>query len=468
MIFYVYHTNINIQKSYMSEITNNALKSALLTSDYINIFQNNMLPMLVINYNTLQILEVNKAALDFYGYDELSFKKMKINDINILPEAYVKFQMSNVVDKSKFKFKFKHRLADGLIKDVEVFSTKIEVKGEDILFSIVNDISNSAIQANIINSYNMIIDNADEVAFIKDTSYRIINCNQSFLRMIGAKSKDDVLGKTYQELLSIEQNDLCEKLHKDDENCLCLDNGEMIIRYEEYKLNDGINHQYFVKKFPIYDDGKINHLAVVMSDRTDKFVQEKENIERSERIHKHKSALVTLMQTNSIFANNPERNYSSITRICSRAMDVERVSIWFFDELKTKLVCYDIYDKSGKVHKSGFEILYKYYPIYFEALTFNLTFSIENVYEDYRTSEFVDNYMKPNNIYSMLDAPIRIANEIIGVVCFEHTDSIRKWFEDEELFATTIADYVAQNKTLSLVRKLQEEVNNLKQNLQIR
>jgi PAS domain-containing protein len=49
--------------------------------------------------------------------------------------------MEKARTKKRVHFEFRHRLADGSIRDVEVFSSRIEVKGKDFLHSIIHDIT---------------------------------------------------------------------------------------------------------------------------------------------------------------------------------------------------------------------------------------------------------------------------------------------------------------------------------------
>lgn len=88
------------------------------------------------------IIDANIAAANFYGWSKDQLKKMNIREINVesVGEIYRLMQMAR--NREKDHFEFQHRLADGSIRDVEVFSSRIEVKGKFLLHSIVHDISN--------------------------------------------------------------------------------------------------------------------------------------------------------------------------------------------------------------------------------------------------------------------------------------------------------------------------------------
>jgi two-component system cell cycle sensor histidine kinase/response regulator CckA len=66
---------------------------------------------------------------------------MKIQDININPPEEIKQKIEKVRTKQQNYFEFHHRLKDGSIRDVEVFSSNIQAKGKDFLHSLVHDIT---------------------------------------------------------------------------------------------------------------------------------------------------------------------------------------------------------------------------------------------------------------------------------------------------------------------------------------
>jgi len=108
---------------------------------YRNVFENHAAVKLLIDPDTGNIIEANEAAVDYYGWSHEQLKQMKIQEINVLYPEDLRKEMEKARFKKRTHFEFQHRRADGLIRDVEVFSSKIEVKGKDILHSIVHDIT---------------------------------------------------------------------------------------------------------------------------------------------------------------------------------------------------------------------------------------------------------------------------------------------------------------------------------------
>ncbi len=108
---------------------------------YRRLFQDHAAVKLLIDPDTGNIVDANKSAVNFYGWSEAELKKMKIEDINTLPPQQVKAEMEKARTLKRTYFDFSHRLKDGSIKNVRVFSSGINLKGKDYIHSIVHDVT---------------------------------------------------------------------------------------------------------------------------------------------------------------------------------------------------------------------------------------------------------------------------------------------------------------------------------------
>ncbi|MCX8031535.1 MAG: PAS domain S-box protein [Thermodesulfovibrionales bacterium] len=104
-----------------------------------DLFKNHGTVMLIIDPKTGMIMDANEHAKAFYGYPKLIGKK--IQEINTLTEEEVKQEMQKAKEYKKNFFKFRHRLADGSIRDVEVYSYPITLRNTPLLFSIIFDVT---------------------------------------------------------------------------------------------------------------------------------------------------------------------------------------------------------------------------------------------------------------------------------------------------------------------------------------
>ena len=106
-----------------------------------NLFERHAAVQLLIDTHNGNIMDANDAAVEFYGWTREQLRQMKIQEINTLPLEEVKMEMEKARTKQRIYFEFQHQLADGSIRDVEVFSSKIQIKGRDRLHSIIHDVT---------------------------------------------------------------------------------------------------------------------------------------------------------------------------------------------------------------------------------------------------------------------------------------------------------------------------------------
>ncbi|MEI6314592.1 MAG: PAS domain S-box protein, partial [Syntrophus sp. (in: bacteria)] len=105
------------------------------------LFEQHTAVKLIIDPDSGNIIDANDAAAQFYGWPIKELKRMRIQQINTLSPEAVKAEMEDAASSNRSKFEFRHRSADGSIRDVEVFSNKIVIAEKAVLYSIIHDIS---------------------------------------------------------------------------------------------------------------------------------------------------------------------------------------------------------------------------------------------------------------------------------------------------------------------------------------
>ncbi|MBF0529831.1 MAG: PAS domain S-box protein [Deltaproteobacteria bacterium] len=108
---------------------------------YRSMFENNRAVKLLIEPGTGLIVDANPAACNFYGYTRDQFQTMQITDINMFPREQILVEMELARTERRNYFIFCHRMATGEIRDVEVHSGPIEIKGRTLLYSIIHDMT---------------------------------------------------------------------------------------------------------------------------------------------------------------------------------------------------------------------------------------------------------------------------------------------------------------------------------------
>ena len=120
-----------------------ASEQALRESEgrYRGLFENSRSVMLLVDPDSGAILDANAAAAAYYGWSRERIRAMNIYAINAATRADVQAEMERAQREQRSHFLFTHRLADGSLRDVEVFSGPVVVEGHQLLYSIVHDIT---------------------------------------------------------------------------------------------------------------------------------------------------------------------------------------------------------------------------------------------------------------------------------------------------------------------------------------
>ena len=118
-------------------------EKALQESDahYHSLFKKNQAAMLMVDPETGTIVDANLGACVFYGYPYEKILKLKMTDINTLGPEELKTAMQGALTEQHNHSYYQHRLANGQIRDVEVYSGPLFMRGKQLLYSIIHDIT---------------------------------------------------------------------------------------------------------------------------------------------------------------------------------------------------------------------------------------------------------------------------------------------------------------------------------------
>lgn len=167
------------------------------------------------------------------------------------------------------------------------------------------------------------------------------------------------------------------------------------------------------------------------------------DLDATEKLRKHIAVFADLTAQRSLYAGDLQSTYRRVTEAIVDAIDVERASIWLYDDSKSGIVSKDLFVRNTGEHSSGVFLGKKDFPSYFNAVETERTLAANDAHLDSRTKEFSEPYLKPLGINSLLDVPIWVNGEMVGVVCHEHVGPKRHWTTDEENFAYLMGNIVA-------------------------
>ena len=162
-----------------------------------NLFEGHSAVKLVIDPVNGSIIDANAAAEKFYGWDKDHLLKMRVHDINTLPPDVLDDEIGRVRNLQKTHFEFQHKRRDGSICDVEVFSSKITIKGKDLLHSIIHDISERKRVENMLlkseMKYRNLFENAPIGIFSISSAGESLSINSAMAQIIGYELPEDTI-----------------------------------------------------------------------------------------------------------------------------------------------------------------------------------------------------------------------------------------------------------------------------------
>ncbi|HEB55808.1 MAG TPA: EAL domain-containing protein [Gammaproteobacteria bacterium] len=174
------------------------------------------------------------------------------------------------------------------------------------------------------------------------------------------------------------------------------------------------------------------------------------------RLREQQSALLQLSRNRFNNTNYLEQLQIYATEIVARTLRVERVSLWLFDDMREKIECQDLFQHHQCEPARVPALNVADFPVYFRTIDEGRCLAADDALSDPFTEELADVYLKPQGIVAMLDAPLRIAGQVVGVLCCEHLGESRHWHLDEENFVASVADYLALNIEIDQHRRSQE------------
>ncbi|OYW76469.1 MAG: hypothetical protein B7Z37_08525 [Verrucomicrobia bacterium 12-59-8] len=141
----------------------------------------------------------------------------------------------------------------------------------------------------------------------------------------------------------------------------------------------------------------------------------------------------------------------------AQTLNVSRVSIWRYNSDRSAIKCVDLFEWEEGRHTSGMELLATTHPAYFRALEEQEMIIADDAVQNPSTFEFVEDYLRPHSIRSILDVPIIVGGFRTGVLCLEHVRTLREWTADEKTFALAMSNLVSL--ALERVERRQAELS---------
>ncbi len=178
---------------------------------FLGFFKHSSPVMLLIDPMNGTIVDANASAIRFYGYPLETLMGFSMHRINTLSSEQIQIEQQRALKEERNFFLFSHRLANGDVRDVEVYSSPVNIDGKMLLFSIIHDITDRRIAEEALAQREIllqqILDTSSVAIFLVDMKGYIVQANERMCEMFGY-SLELLLTKEYVELIHPKEREI--------------------------------------------------------------------------------------------------------------------------------------------------------------------------------------------------------------------------------------------------------------------
>lgn len=318
--------------------------------------------------------------------------------------------------------------------DYKYIQWKDKKYSDDIVIGIGQDVTE---QINIENQYRSLIESAADLIYEIDLTSTITYVNQFTEKTLGY-AKDEILNKHFFKFIRSDYVDYVVDFYKDipAEQNEYSDLVFPIIKKDHDSI--WVSQKVTLKK---NENGEIVGFSAIARDITLVKSLEIEHYNRSKKVRIHNETLKILTSQSYSNKDTFKGILRNILKIASTNCSIDRVSYWAF--LPDGIRCESMYYLNSDRFEKNFVIDKERHPLYFKTIETGVQIVASNVYDNATTQELCFEYFPKNNIKSLLDTPILINGEIIGILCFEKIETTTEWDNEDINFSRSIADLIA-------------------------
>lgn len=304
---------------------------------------------------------------------------------------------------------------------------------EDSIIGIGQDITN---EIKIRKQYETLIQTAVDIIFEADSKGNFTFVNDYTIKILGY-SKEELLNENFSTLI---RKDYITNTMSFYQDILDIEENFRTLEFPILKKNGEemwVSQNVFVRRNSF---GEIEGYSGIARDITLFKNIEDEKSKRQCKIEKYSKTLKDLAVLNHSNNDNFDQTIINVLQTTAFALDVKRASYWIYDT--NKMVCSKLYDSKT----NSFDTNLKFYKsenlAYFEKIENKLQVVLSDVRSKSTNNKINDYYFQSNNVFSILDTPIIVEGKIEAIICFESTEEIRNWDNEDINFAKSISDLI--------------------------
>ncbi len=138
---------------------------------YYSLFKNNHFASLLVNPDSLQIIDANDAAANLYGYSRETLMNMELSDLSVTPiSKNINFTDFDATGINQIFMNSSHRTSSDNLIEVELFMGPVYLQDRLCLLAIINDITAKISTENALKDseqkYKKLVENIPDVFYV--------------------------------------------------------------------------------------------------------------------------------------------------------------------------------------------------------------------------------------------------------------------------------------------------------------
>src|SRR5579885_1206517 len=110
-----------------------------VSQPYRQVFEQNPLPMWMVDEATLRFLDVNAAAVALFGYSRAEFRRLRLTDLRAGEELPLAAERTGV-SKDGPQY-WQYRLKDGRMSDMQVAARRLRLDSKEVELAVLTDVT---------------------------------------------------------------------------------------------------------------------------------------------------------------------------------------------------------------------------------------------------------------------------------------------------------------------------------------
>ncbi len=343
--------------------------------------------------------------------------------------------ISEIKEKNEYSiFELKQLTKSGKCLELLIHQNVIYNSNNEIInfVMVVTDITKSKAKEEI---NRFLVDNTKDVLFTTDAFGKFNFISSNCKKLIGF-NPEELINKPFYYIIHPRFKDKAEKFYKKQ-----IDEKELITTFE-FLIIDKSGDEFWIEqtmKLSLIND-EFEGFHGMMKDVTEVKSQLSKIQERSERKEIFNKFLFEQSATSIAQFSNFKQYVEVILKKLYGVIEIDRISLWIFENDIVRCVYANFPNDSDDFFNVND------YPIYYEAIERGKMLNFPKARMNSLTRGFNEIYFIPNNIFSIVDVPLRLDADVFGVLSIEDTYEEYKRDELEIDFIQNFSDLIAKNK----------------------